>query len=258
MALTHNIVAFGRSVSLHHLRRLNIICIAIFIANIGGHPLWGQSSWQYGTGTISASTGARVILGTTSAGPTTLGVTQQSGDTVALSLRRSGANPIFQFCDPGTTCTYVEMDHNSGNLLLGTNGAGGNSTVVIQGNAGNVGIGTTLAPQYKLSVNGTIGTKEVVVTNTGWADYVFKPDYQPMPLNELSSYIQEHHHLPGIPSEAEVQEKGVGLGDLQVKLLAKIEELTLHMIQTEAKTKRLEEDNRELQERLLRIEGGHQ
>jgi len=150
------------------------------------------------------------------------------------------------------------MDHNSGNLLLGTNGAGGNSTVVIQGNAGNVGIGTTLAPQYKLSVNGTIGTKEVVVTNTGWADYVFKPDYQPMPLNELSSYIQEHHHLPGIPSEAEVQEKGVGLGDLQVKLLAKIEELTLHMIQTEAKTKRLEEDNRELQERLLRIEGGHQ
>jgi len=121
--------------------------------------------------------------------------------------------------------------------------------------AGNVGIGTTV-PQYKLSVNGTIGTKEVVVTNTGWADYVFKPDYRPMSLTEVSSYIDEHHHLPGIPSESEVQEKGVSLGDLQVKLLAKIEELTLHMIQTEAKTKRLEEQNRELQERISRIDGG--
>lgn len=81
--------------------------------------------------------------------------------------------------------------------------------------SGNVGIGTT-APQYKLSVNGTIGTKEVVVTNTGWADYVFKPDYRPLSLTEISSYIEEHHHLPGIPSESEVEEKGVSLGDLQV------------------------------------------
>jgi hypothetical protein len=120
--------------------------------------------------------------------------------------------------------------------------------------AGNIGIGTAV-PQYKLSVNGTIGTKEVVVTNTGWADYVFKPDYRPMPLSEVSSYIEEHHHLPGIPSESEVEKKGVSLGDMQVKLLAKIEELTLHMIQAEEKTERLEKQNRELQERVSRFEG---
>jgi len=119
--------------------------------------------------------------------------------------------------------------------------------------AGNVGIGTAV-PQYKLSVNGTIGTKEVVVTNTGWADYVFKPDYRQMSLTEVSNYIDEHHHLPGIPSEAEVQEKGVSLGELQVKLLAKIEELTLHLIQADEKNTRLEQQNRELQEHDREIE----
>ena len=84
--------------------------------------------------------------------------------------------------------------------------------------AGNVGMGTT-APQSKLAVNGTITTKEVVVTNTGWSDYVFKPNYHLTQLNEVAAYIKKHHHLPEIPSEAEVQEKGFKLGEIQVKLL---------------------------------------
>jgi hypothetical protein len=67
------------------------------------------------------------------------------------------------------------------------------------------------------------------------------------PLAEVASYIKEHHHLPEIPSEAEVKEKGVGVGDMQAKLLAKIEELTLHLIQADEK-------NLELQERIGRLE----
>lgn len=112
--------------------------------------------------------------------------------------------------------------------------------------AGNVGIGTS-SPQYKLAVNGTIGTKEVIVTNTGWADYVFKPGYQLKPLNEVAAFIRENHHLPDIPSETEVKENGVSLGDMQVKLLVKIEELTIHAIEADEK-------NRLLQERLVRLE----
>ena len=125
---------------------------------------------------------------------------------------------------------------------------------------GNVGIGTT-TPQYKLAVNGTIGTKEVVVTNTGWADYVLRPGYRLQRLSEVGAYIRQHRRLPGIPSEKEVQEKGVGLGEMQVKLLAKIEELTLHMIRTDERSNRLErqnqkleEQNRELRERMARLE----
>jgi hypothetical protein len=113
-------------------------------------------------------------------------------------------------------------------------------------NGGKVGIGTT-NPQYSLSVNGTIQAKEVLV-NTGWADYVFRADYRVRPLSEVSAFIKANHHLPDIPSETEIKDKGVSLGDMQTKLLAKIEELTLQMIQ-------LDEKNRALEKRVAQIAG---
>lgn len=106
-----------------------------------------------------------------------------------------------------------------------------------------------------MHVAGTIGAEEVVVTSTG-ADYVFGPGYQLQPLNEVNAYIQEHHHLPDIPSEAEVKEKGFGVGDMQTKLLAKVEELTLHMIQAEERNDRLEKQVKCLEERLQRADKG--
>ena len=124
--------------------------------------------------------------------------------------------------------------------------------VVIDDQGGTVSM---MAPHSSLAVNGTITTKEVVVTNSGWADYVFAPGYAMAPLNEVASYIKSNHHLPGIPSAAEVAEKGVGLGEMQLKLLAKIEELTLLMIEADRKNVALEQRNEELVERMTRIEG---
>jgi len=82
-----------------------------------------------------------------------------------------------------------------------------------------------------ITVNGTIKTKEVNVTLNGWADYVFKDDYPLLPLADVQSYIQKYNHLPNIPSESEVLKDGVNLGEMNVKLLEKIEELTLYTIQ---------------------------
>ena len=76
---------------------------------------------------------------------------------------------------------------------------------------------------------GTLRAREVIVASS-WADHVFAEDYQLPPLDEVKQYITENKHLPGIPAEAEVKEEGVSLGDMQVKLLQKIEELTLYVI----------------------------
>jgi hypothetical protein len=112
--------------------------------------------------------------------------------------------------------------------------------------SGNVGIGTT-NPTNKLEVNGTIRTKEVIVETTGWSDFVFAPDYRLAPLSEVEAHIQAKGTLPGIPSAAEVAEHGVSVGDMQARMLAKIEELTLHQIA-------LEKENAALKARVAILE----
>ncbi len=127
----------------------------------------------------------------------------------------------------------------------------GTFSEVMRINGSNVGIGT-MNPLYPLSVNGVVQAKEVLV-NTGWSDYVFDPSYRLPSLAEVAAYIQTNHHLPEIPSEAEVKEKGVSLGEMQSKLLAKVEELTLHMIEAADRNDRLERENRELHEAIDEI-----
>ncbi|MCG2617744.1 hypothetical protein LZZ85_25810 [Terrimonas sp. NA20] len=121
----------------------------------------------------------------------------------------------------------------------------GSDNTYINRNGGNVGIGTT-TPTYKLSVNGDIGAKKVKVTQSGWADHVFEKDYTLPTLAEVEQFIQQHKHLPGIPSAKEVEKNGVDLGDTQVLLLQKIEELTLYTIQLQKQVEELRKENVEI------------
>lgn len=114
---------------------------------------------------------------------------------------------------------------------------------------GNVGIGTD-SPKNKLDVAGTIRATEVKV-ETGWADFVFDKDYKLSSLEEVESHIKKYKRLPDIPSEAQVKEEGVGLGEMQVKLLQKIEELTLYVIE---QNKKLETQSHLLNEQHQRIQ----
>jgi len=102
---------------------------------------------------------------------------------------------------------------------------------------GNTCIGTTSVHALTsggtamLSVNGGIAAKEVEVTASGWADFVFDKDFTLLPLNEVEKFISENNHLPDVPSEEEVLENGINLGNMDAVLLQKIEELTLYTIE---------------------------
>ena len=109
---------------------------------------------------------------------------------------------------------------------------------------GNVGIGTA-NPTQKLSVAGTVRAYEVIV-DTGWSDYVFDESYKLKTLSETEAYIKTEKHLPGLPSAKEVAEHGVKMGEMESKLLAKVEELTLHLIAQEKELSALREQVAEL------------
>lgn len=85
------------------------------------------------------------------------------------------------------------------------------------------------------SVNGLIRAKEIKVENSNWPDFVFSEHYQLLSLSETEKLIKRDGHLPGIPSATEVQKDGVKLGEVNAKLLQKIEELTLHLIEMQKK-----------------------
>lgn len=115
----------------------------------------------------------------------------------------------------------------------------------IRGNDGNVGIGTT-SPDSKLTVAGLVHSQEVKVTVNAGADFVFEKSYELLSLEETESYIDENKHLPGIASEDEMLKEGLDLGEMNIKLLQKIEELTLHMVDMNKRLSQLELENVEL------------
>ena len=102
-------------------------------------------------------------------------------------------------------------------------------------------------------VAGKVESREVKVTVDAGADYVFKDGYDMKSLEEVQDYIKEHGHLPNIPSAKEMEENGIELGEMNMKLLEKIEELTLYIIEQNRKIDELKNDNDKLQKLEQRI-----
>lgn len=105
----------------------------------------------------------------------------------------------------------------------------------------------------KLTVAGRIGARELKVTVDAGADFVFNKDYDLMNLKHLEKYIKEQKHLPEIASEKEMKKNGLNLKDFSIKLLQKIEELTLYTIDQQKRIEKIEEENFELNEQKKRI-----
>jgi hypothetical protein len=123
---------------------------------------------------------------------------------------------------------------------------------MILSETGNLGIGT-LTPTNKLDVNGTIHSKEVKVDMIGWSDFVFKKEYNLPTLEEVEKHINEKGHLENIPSEAEVLKNGINLGEMNAKLLQKIEELTLYMIEMKKENDVIKKENQEMKKDISNL-----
>jgi hypothetical protein len=121
----------------------------------------------------------------------------------------------------------------------------------VQKNAnGYVGIGTVPRNDYRLAVEGTVGARKVKVTQESWADFVFDPQYQLPTLLDVELFIQKHKHLPEIPSASEVLDEGFDLGDMNKKLLQKVEELTLYVIELKKENERQQKQLDKLDKRF--------
>lgn len=118
---------------------------------------------------------------------------------------------------------------------------------------GNVSIGTTLPDptNARLTVNGTIHAKEVDVDVNIPADFVFKSGYKLMPLKDVEKYVKINSHLPEIPSAEEITKNGFKIGEMQNKLLQKVEELTLYMIEQQ---KTINQQSAQINQQSAKIE----
>jgi hypothetical protein len=178
-----------------------------------------------------------------------------TGDFYNISLRKNGG--VFQCVQNANVAGFGAVDisvFSYATRSLETRAGVTDITYLNSGNflirnTGAVGIGTTAAipAGIKLAVNGKVNCKEVEVTLAGWSDFVFNSDYKLRSLYDVENFIAVNKHLPDVPSEREVLENGVNLGDMNSILLQKIEELTLYMID-------LKKENDVLKARVSKLE----
>ena len=205
------------------------------------------SAGNVGIGTAETSFHMLNVNG--SVGATGVWIGNNSPNSISLlsNLTQGAWNALTQ---PGDNLlmwksTNVD-DANAGGLVIAP-WSNANNGIRISAQ-GNVGIGTVNPGSFKLAVEGKIGAREVQVTlSNPFPDYVFDSKYKLRNLSSLENYINENKHLPNVPSAAEVEKNGgIELGSMNTKLLEKVEELTLYIIEINKKVEKLEKENEAL------------
>lgn len=202
------------------------------------------------------------------------GSVANSTASIIIWLRGGGTTYYFKSEYPTTTLVfdgvanplpYQEVNgpshtyKTSKDAYVNSYGSSKEGTAYYTGNApsyfvGDLGIGTLDTKGYKLAVAGNMIAESVKVSLQGtWPDFVFTRDYKLPPLKETEKHIKEKGYLPGIPSQAEVKTNGIDLGEMNTKLLQKIEELTLHLIQQDKRIMNLEAQNKVMVNEIKKI-----
>ncbi|HEX7844486.1 MAG TPA: hypothetical protein VF476_01730, partial [Chitinophagaceae bacterium] len=156
---------------------------------------------------------------------TTFSIGEDGNGNSGIELRHGGARRgMFNFNGLNTFLTA-----STGNLYLYRN----SMDPIVLYSDGNFTIGGhDKALGYRVSIHGkAIATEFTAMPYANWPDYVFAEGYKLRSLSEVKRFIGEHKHLPGIPSAAQVEKEGIQLGDMSKRLMEKVEELTLYILQ---------------------------
>ncbi len=222
-----------------------------------------ENNGSVGIGTLTTGTHKLAVEGTISSGAIfSSGAISSSGAIFSTTFKSKNTNTDYHHFirNGGGAAVYVNQTSSEGDkailrLSSGSDIANEGVKFTVENN-GSVGIGTTNPGIWKLAVNGNIRAKEIKV-ETGWSDFVFLEDYKLPTLKEVENHINEKGHLKDIPSAKEVDENGIFLGEMDSKLLQKIEELTLYTIQQQKEIENLKKENKEitlLNKKLLELQ----
>ena len=161
---------------------------------------------------------------------------------LGAKLNNTSGSTEINFLSSDVEKGFIQLTGTNGdNFRLGTVSSNETGKFIVRTNGadriyvdagGNVSIGTSaVASGFKLSINGKAICEELKVQLSGnWPDYVFKKDYNLMTLPQLEQFIKANEHLPNIPKASEVEKSGIEVGDMQKRMMEKIEELTLYII----------------------------
>ncbi len=214
---------------------------------VGYIPRWTDNATYFDYGAaglnIRNNGGGLVAMHMTNAGNVGIGTTAptykltlggtgpiMAVDNATYLVARNSAGVYEPYLWPRWSDNFTYLNFGSAGLRIRNNT---NLLVLEANNAGQLGIGTAPTANANLTVKGSILAEQVRVRlQANWPDYVFAPTYRLAPLAEVAQYIRTHGHLPNVPSAAQVEKEGsVELGAMNAKLLEKVEELTLYLIE---------------------------
>lgn len=183
----------------------------------------------------------------------------------AIHINSSGNNGNFnkllwlEYTNPTTEVikvTNTTSNYNpfvltaSGNMVINN----GTVNTFELASDGQLIIRNATQKNFQFDVTGLFRARRIRVDAENWADFVFEPNYQLMPLTEVKTYVQENKHLPGVPSEKEIVEGGIDIAEMNKILIQKVEELMLHMIDQNELTTQLKAEIEALKTKIALLE----
>ena len=143
-------------------------------------------------------------------------------------------------------------------FVLHSNGAmdihNGTDRIFHLGTEGSLELKSGGLQTFKVETNGMIRGRRMKLDLNTWADYVFEPAYQLMPLSEVEAFVKKEKHLPNVPSEQELKAEGADVMEINKMLMEKVEELTLYLIQQNKNTEELKLQLQALQVKMAELE----